>query len=108
MAINRVAAIEMYTKNSAALTGGYDVLCASLDKACSLIRIINTSNKAVIVSYDGAHDNDYVAAGEALQLAFQTNNQPRGHIALLAEGQKIYVKGTAGTGLIYLAGYYNA
>lgn len=107
MPTNRVNAIEMYSKDSATLTGGYDLLIESLDESCFLIRIVNASNRSVIVSYDGATDNDYIAASGTLQIPFQTNNRIPNKISLLRKGQKVYLKGTAGTGFIYFAGYYN-
>jgi len=107
MPTNRVNAIEMYSKNSATLTGGYDLVVTALDESCFLLRVINASNRSVVVSYDGVNDNDYIAASGVLQLSFQTNNKIPNKIALLRKGQKIYLKGTAGTGFIYIAGYYN-
>lgn len=108
MATNRVKADELCTFDSATLTGGgaYDVICDGLYRASFLIRIINMSNTSVMVSYDGAHNHDYVVAGDILQLSFQNNNKPRGHINLLPKDQIIYLSGPAGTGNIYLAAYY--
>lgn len=66
----------------------------------------NASNKNVAISLDGAVDNDLIVSGRSESYNFQTNNQPRGHLALMAKGQQIYLHGAAGTGFIYLAGYY--
>jgi len=107
MPTNRVNAIEMYSKDSGTLTGGYDLLVESLDESCFLIRIVNASNRSVIVSYDGATDNDYIAASGTLQIPFQANSRIPNKISLLRKGQKVYLKGLAGSGYIYFAGYYN-
>lgn len=107
MAINKVSAIELRKFNAASLTGGFDEFVDSLDYPCFLIRIINTSNVPVTISYDGIHHHDYVTTYGVLQLPFQGNNQPRGHVALLQKGQKVYLVGGAGIGYIYFAGYYN-
>jgi len=106
MAKNTVNAIEMYSLDSATLTGGYDEFVTSLDKACFMLRITNASNKQISISYDGTHLHDTVTAGSTATLMFQTNNVPRSHIALMPKGQKIWLVGNAGTGYIYLAGYY--
>ena len=104
---NRVAAIERYLFDAADLTGGFDQFIESLDEACSIIRVVNTSNSDISISYDGTHYNDYVPAGETLQLEFQTNNRPQSHIALMAKGQRVYLVGGAGQGYIYFIGYYS-
>lgn len=107
MAINKVQAIEMYSKDSSTLTGGYDEFVSSLDEACFMIRIVNASDTIVNISYDGASLHDVVRANSAETLYFQTNKQPRSNIANMAKGQKIWLNGNAGTGYIYLAGYYS-
>lgn len=106
MARNRVGAIALGSINTATFTGAYQLLYNGLPEACSLVRIINASNRDITISYDGVTDHDYLQDGDTAQYYFQANNQPRSHIALLAEGTRIYVKGTAGTGYIYCAGYY--
>jgi len=107
MPTNRVKADELCTFDAADLTGGYDVICDGLHEASFLIRVINTSSSNIIISYDGIHDNDFVVVDCILQLSFQNNNRPRSHICLLPKGQKIYIKGGAGQGNIYLAAYYS-
>ena len=79
---------------------------AGLPFGCSILRIINASSNAVLVSYDGTTDHDYVASGGVIQIEFQTNRQPNSQVALVRAGTIIYVKGTAGTGFLALAGYY--
>jgi len=107
MPVNYVSAVPMSSKNTAALTGGYDLVVTGLPEACSILRIINDSNTDVIISYDGATNHDYVIAGTSLQLNAQANAQPDSWLSLFKQGQKIYVKGTAGVGFVYVAAYYN-
>lgn len=79
-----------------------------LDQPCFLIRIINSSNTDVEISYDGVHLHDYVRSNSELQLPFQSNAQPRNFICQMKKGTIVYVRGTAGAGMgfITLAGYY--
>ncbi len=102
---NRVQAIPLGIKNSTTVAAGYAAV-STLTEACFLIRINNASNSPITISYDGTTDQDYLAAGAALYLNFQSNAQPNGYVALLAAGTKIYVKGTAGVGFISISGYY--
>ena len=108
MAENFVKAIAMTTINATSFDGSYKVINATgLPNACSLIRITNASNRALLISYDGSTDHDYLADSGVLQLPFQSNSSPKGKVAQLAKGTKIYVKAASGTGLVYLSGYYS-
>lgn len=104
---NIVLPITLTSIDSATVTGSYQAINSSgLPKACFLLRITNASNKDVTVSFDGSTDQEYVVAGTSLPLNFQTNAQPNTNIANMAQGTKVYVKGAAGTGSIFLSGYY--
>lgn len=108
MARNFVQAIEMTSIDSATFTGNLQAINADgLDEACSIIRIVNDSNRDITISYDGATEHDYLIIGDSLTLSFQTNTIPNGNIAMMRQGTVIYVAGLAGgVGLIYLTGYY--
>lgn len=105
---NSIAPIALSSINSSTFTGSYQLLSAAsgIAHACSLIRIVNSSNVGVTVSYDGTNDHDFVNTLDTLQLPAQSNSQPNTFIANLPQGTKVYVKAAAGTGLVYLAGYY--
>lgn len=102
---NRVIPIVMTSFDTAGLDGTYKVVNTSgLEEACYVLRIINDSDIDVIVSYDGVNANDYVQAGETLQVYSQVYE--RNHTNF-AKGTKVYVTGAgAGTGLVYLSGYH--
>lgn len=106
MAINKVQAITMTSKNSATLTGGYDLVVTSLAEACFMIRIVNASNRIVNISYNGTNLHDVLPANTSTTINFQASSLPRSNIALLPKGQKIWLNGTAGVGNIYIVGYY--
>lgn len=104
---NKILAIPLTSIDSSTFTGAYQVINTNgLPNACFLIRIINDSSVDITISYDGTTDNDYIRTNETLQLPLQSNAQPNNFIALIAAGTKIYVKSSAGTGLVYISGYY--
>ena len=71
------------------------------------IRIVNASDVDVLISYDGVNANDIVLADSDLILDFQDNSQLPNHRCLMPKGKIVYVAGAgAGTGLIYVTGYY--
>lgn len=60
----------------------------------------------ITISYDGIHDHEFVASNSVFELPSQANSQPGAQIALFPKHTVVYLKGTAGTGNIYLSGYY--
>jgi len=108
MAQNQLKPIPLTSINATTFDGTYKVINTNgLDKACSIIRIINDSAVDVTVSYDGSTDHDYIPTAKELQLPAQANAQPNNYASLMPLGTKIYVKAATSTGLVYLAGYYN-
>lgn len=104
---NFVLPIPLTSVTSASVSGTYIAINdAGLPHACSIIRIINVSSQAVTISYGGGVDHDYLPSGQSLVLDLQTNSSPTNYSCLLRKGTVISVKGTAGTGFIALAGYY--
>lgn len=109
MAKNYVLPIPLTSINSATFTGAYQLLSGALGltQPAFLIKILNNSNVPITISFDGVNDHDFLPAGGISQLNFQTNAQPTNWAALLARGTKIYVKGGAGIGSIFLSGWYS-
>jgi hypothetical protein len=107
---NVLKPIAMRTFNSAALTGAgnYALITAAsgLEVACVYIRIINTSNTLITVSFDGLVGHDVIPANTALPLQSQVYAQPNGYSCLFGRSQLIYIAGVAGVGTIYLTGYF--
>lgn len=104
---NFVDAIELNEFDSSSMTSSYQsIVGTGLEYPCIYIRIINASNKDITISYDGSTDHDYVVAGTSLALPFQSNSQPGAYVAQMKQGTIIYAKGTAGTGNIYVSGYF--
>jgi len=107
MANNKIKALELASFNTTGLSGTYQVINSDgLQHPCVILRIVNDSNQDVTVSFDGSTDNDFVPTGTSLVLNGQSNALPNSFVANFSQGTKVYVKGSTGTGSIYLAGYY--
>lgn len=104
---NTVKAIPLTSINSTGVTVTYAAINATgLPNACYIVRINNDSTENITISFDGINDHEFLATTETLQLTFQGNPQPNGYYAVLPVGTVLWVKGTTGTGFIYLSGYY--
>jgi hypothetical protein len=105
---NSVRPLALSSIDSATFTGAYQLLSptSGISNPAFYIKIVNNSSVAVTVSYDGTNDHDFVRAGSDAPINFQTNSQPTNNNALLAQFTKIYVKAAAGTGLVYISGWY--
>ena len=105
---NTVLPIPLTSIDSATFTGAYQLLSAAagLPFPVIMLHIVNNSTVSITISYDGTNDHDFLLSDTDRQLEFQTNAQPNGFVACLAQGTKIYVKGSAGVGLVYLSGWY--
>ncbi len=107
MAQNSVKSFVLSSVLSSSVTTLYAPLNSSgFTHTPFFIRIINASSVAITVSYDGINDNEFIPANSVFELPSQTNSQPNAQVALFSKGTVVYVKGTAGTGNIYLSGYY--
>ena len=107
MSKNSIQAITLTSLDSATLAGAYKAINGTgTTEACLLVRIINDSDTDVLISFDGTTDHDYVRTGSVLELNLQTNSQVNNLVAKLGKGTVVYAKSAAGTGNIYLAGYY--
>jgi len=108
MAKNSIHAIPLETfLSSALLTAFQPINPLGLDQACFLIRIVNLGTTPIIISFDGANDNEQLKTLDTLELyGGEGSSSPQGNCALWAKGQIIYARGTAGTGNITLSGYY--
>lgn len=91
---------------SSSLTGTY-ALAGVLLNPVSIFRIINISNQLVQASFDGINDHDVIPSTDVLQLSLQANSEPQNHRGLFRKNTPVFLKGTAGTGNIYITGYYH-
>ncbi len=107
MAQNSVKSFILSSVLSSSVSSTYAPLNGTgFIQAPFFIRIINASTMAITVSYNGVNDNEFIPANSVFENHSQTNSQPNAQVALLPKNTIVYIKGTAGTGNIYLSGYY--
>lgn len=85
---------------SSTVTSSYQLL-GVIPYPARLLKILNNSSEDVTVSDDGTTDKDYVPAGSFVLYDFGANKGTSAN-ALDLPAKAMYVKGTAGTGSVYL------
>jgi hypothetical protein len=106
---NSISSIPAATFNSTALMNlvYQPVNIGGLPDACFEIIISNLTNTEIIYSFDGVTDHNYMNPEQILILRGGNGaSQPNNSSASWAKGTILYVRGTAGVGLIVLAGLY--
>lgn len=99
----RIAWETLRSVDSATLAGSYVALGAPLAHPAYILKMVNNSNTLVTVSIDGVTDID-VCPGNSFWL-YDEDEGNQQHEAI-PQGTQIYVKGSAGIGLIYLVSQY--
>lgn len=103
---NKILPIEITSVASSGLTGTY-VLKKTLEQPLAILKIVNNSNQLVEISWDGSADHDVVRANDTFILNAATNSEGPENRSLVPDKTRIYMKGTAGTGNIYIGGFYH-
>ncbi len=107
MSKNSIKAVPMTIFASTGISGTYaPTITGGLAQSCYLLRIINDTTQDITISYDGTNDADYILLGTANNIPAIYGGQPNNFIAQFPKGLQIYVKGTTGTGNLYIVGYY--
>ena len=102
--------ITMVSFASSSLSSSYQSMNAAtngLPEACFLTEIVNDGTTSVTISWDGVNDHIRVLAASRVPYNWQTNAEPHNDVSLNKKGTQYYIKGTAGTGNIYLSGFYH-
>lgn len=103
---SRIAWETLRTLDSATLAGAYLAVGTPLIHASYILKLVNNSTVLVTVSVDGATDIDVAPAG-SFWLYDEGKYIPGvGLCPAMPAGTQIYVKGSVGTGLIYLVSQY--
>ena len=91
--------------DSATFNGTYQALGLPLAHPSYICKIVNNSNVLITITNDGINDKD-VAPGNSFWLYDEGKVGQVSAMPALPTGTQIYVKGSAGVGLVYLVTQY--
>lgn len=101
----RLAWETLRSIDSATFTGSYQALGSVLANPAYIVKLVNNSTVLVTVSIDGTNDID-VAPASSFWLYDEGKSGISSQFPALPKGTQIYVKGSAGTGSVYLVVQY--
>jgi len=102
---SRIAWETLRSIDSATFTGSNQALGTPLANPSYICKLVNNSTSLVIISIDGINDVD-VAPSNSFWLYDEGKVGLNGGYPALPQGTQIYVRGSAGTGLVYLVSQY--
>ncbi len=103
-----VVPIEMQIVDSGDIDGAHwEPIGVPIEGACFLLRISNDTTKSIFISYDGVTDHDFLHSYTDMTINLQTNSSPANMVSKLKKGLIISFSGDAGTGNVYVSGFYN-
>lgn len=105
MASNRLDWETLRSIDSSTFTGSYQALGTPLVHPAYILKMVNNSTVLVTVSIDGTTDIDVAPAG-SFWLYDEGKVGISSFIPAVPAGTQIYVKGSAGTGSVYLVSQY--
>lgn len=111
METNYFRCIPRAVFNTATLSGTYAALNGSgFTRDIKMLKIYNAGTTGIDISYDSTTDHDYFPAGATIIMDLQANHDCDSAYSsgkkTGRQGQIIYGKGTAGTGNLYIIGFY--
>lgn len=102
----RIAWETLRSIDSTTLTGSYQALGTPLANPSYICKLVNNSTVLVTISIDGLTDIDVAPANSFWLYDESKNISGIGPLISLPKGTQFYVKGSAGTGSIYLVSQY--
>jgi len=105
MATNRIAWETLRSIDSATFTGSYQAVGTPLEHPSYICKLVNNSTVLVTISIDGINDMDIAPAG-SFWLYDEGKVGQVSAFPALPQGTKFFVKGSAGTGSVYLVSQY--
>lgn len=91
--------------DSATFTGSYQAVGTKLTYPTRIVKFTNNSTVLVTVSWNGSSDHEVLPAGSFLLLDVSSDRETSGIFEIGANTQ-FSVKGSSGTGLVYISTYY--
>lgn len=101
---NRIAWETLRSIDSSTFTGSYQAIGTPLLYPSYICKLVNNSTVLVTISIDGTNDMD-VAPQNSFWL-YDEGKAPQPYNPALPKGTKFFVKGSAGTGSVYLISQY--
>lgn len=101
---SRIAWETLRSIDSATFTGSYQALGTPLTHPSYICKLVNNSTVLVTISIDGTNDMDIAPASSFWLYDEAKYSAPS--IQFLPKGTQFYVKGSAGTGSVYLVSQY--
>lgn len=101
----RIAWETLRSRDSATFTGSYQTLGTPLLNPSYICKLVNNSTVLITISIDGTNDID-VAPAASFWLYDEGKVGLNGAMPALPAGTQILVKGSAGTGSVYLVSQY--
>ena len=100
---NKITWNPLQSIDSSTFTGSYLLLGTLLNPA-TICKIVNNSNVLVTISVDGLQDHDILPANSFVLYDEDASGTPDPQV--LPNGTKFFVKGSVGSGLVYLISQY--
>ncbi len=105
MQTQRIAWETLRSRDSATFTGSYQTLGTPLLHPSYICKLVNNSTVLITISIDGINDVD-IAPANSFWLYDESKAGNSSFMPALPEGTQILIKGSAGTGLVYLVSQY--
>lgn len=104
---NQVQYETIRSIDSSTFTGSYQALGSAISHPACIVKLVNNSNKDVTISINGTNDHDFLPSG-GFMLYDYTSNTPSGSVngVFAPQRRQYFVKGSAGTGSVYLVVQY--
>lgn len=102
---NRLQWETLRSIDSSTFTGSYQALGTPLVYPSYILKLVNNSTVAVTISFDGVTDHD-IAPANSFWLYDEGKTGGSASIPAVSAGTAVYVKGSAGTGSVYLVNQY--
>lgn len=90
------------------ISGTYAGIGTSLLHPCRILYIVNTTDALLIFSFDGVNDHFVIPSQSYILIDVTSNMTLTGGAFAIAQGQRIYVKGSPGSGTVYLSVFFGA
>lgn len=88
------------------ISGTYAGVGASFANPVRILKITNTTDALLTVSFDGINDKDVVAANSAWIHDYGSNKADTGGQLDQSLGERVYVKGAPSSGSVYVTVIY--